>query len=69
MTQHLEPAATRRVLLLAHTGRAEAREVARAFVESLSGHGVHVRLMAQEAADLKLKLFELTGGDDAAGGL
>ena len=33
-------AITRRVLLLAHTGRSEAREVARAFVESLSGHGV-----------------------------
>ncbi len=44
----------RRVLLLAHTGRSEAREVARAFVESLSGHGVVVRLLAEEAADLAI---------------
>ena len=44
----------RRVLLLAHTGRGEAREVARAFVKALTGHGIVVRLLADEAADLEL---------------
>ena len=42
----------RRVLVLAHTGREEARKVARAFVEALTGHGIAVRLLAAEAADL-----------------
>ncbi|WP_148616478.1 NAD kinase [Nocardioides rubriscoriae] len=45
---------TRRVLLLAHTGRAEARVVATAFVESLTREGLVVRLMATEAKDLGL---------------
>ncbi len=49
-----EPDAPRRVLLLAHTGRPEAREVAREFVRSLSGHGMVVRLLADEARDLEL---------------
>jgi NAD+ kinase len=44
----------RRVLVLAHTGRANAREVARAFVEKLTGHGIVVRLLAAEAADLEI---------------
>jgi NAD+ kinase len=44
----------RRVLLLAHTGRSEARDVARDFVSTLSGHGIVVRLLADEAADLGL---------------
>ena len=43
---------SRRVLLLAHTGRAEARAVAVAFVEGLTREGVVVRLMAAEAKDL-----------------
>jgi NAD+ kinase len=42
----------RRVLLLAHTGRAEAREVARACARSLAQHGLVVRLLAEEADDL-----------------
>ncbi|MEJ7795715.1 MAG: NAD kinase [Nocardioides sp.] len=46
--------ATRRVLLLAHTGRSEARDVAREFVRSLSGHGLVVRLLPGEARDLDL---------------
>ena len=45
-------AGRRRVLLLAHTGRDEAREVARAFCKALTGHGLVVRLLAAEAADL-----------------
>ena len=47
-----QEAGRRRVLLLAHTGRDEAREVARAFCKALTGHGLVVRLLAAEAADL-----------------
>ena len=43
------------VLLLAHTGRDDAREVARGFVKALTGHGMLVRLLADEAADLGLR--------------
>ncbi|MDP3891474.1 NAD kinase [Nocardioides sp.] len=42
----------RRVLLLAHTGRDEAREVARSFCKALAGHGLVVRLIDTEAVDL-----------------
>jgi NAD+ kinase len=42
------------VLLLTHTGRAEAHEVARAFCKALTGHGLVVRLLAAEAAELGL---------------
>lgn len=45
---------TRRVLLLAHTGRAEARAVATAFVEGLTREGLVVRMLATEAKDLGL---------------
>jgi NAD+ kinase len=44
----------RRVLLLAHTGRDDAREVARAFCKALTAHGIVVRLLAEEAADLDI---------------
>lgn len=57
MTATTEPAASggvRRVLVLAHTGRDEARDVARAFVKELSGHGIVVRLLRSEAEDLDL---------------
>jgi NAD+ kinase len=40
------------VLLLAHTGREDARDVARAFCKALTAHGIVVRLLAGEAADL-----------------
>jgi len=46
--------AVRRVLLLTHTGRDEARDVARAFCKSLTTHGIVVRLLAGEARDLEL---------------
>lgn len=51
----LEPGAVppRRVLLLAHTGRSEARDVARAFIGRLTEHEIVVRLLADEAADLR----------------
>jgi NAD+ kinase len=44
----------RRVLLLAHTGRDDAREVARAFCKALTAHGIVVRLLVAEAVDLDL---------------
>lgn len=61
----------RRVLVLAHTGREEGREVARACVRSLTAHGIAVRLLADEAADLGLDpadgLVETTRADDVPG--
>lgn len=62
-------AVVRRVLLLAHTGREDARDVARAFVKALSSHGIVVRALADEAADLGLDPADLdivTGGDEDA---
>ena len=52
----------RRVLVLAHTGRAEARDVARECVRSLTGHGIAVRLLVAEAADLGLDPQDSAGG-------
>lgn len=52
MTESDAAPETRRVLLLAHTGREDAREVARAFCKALTGHGLVVRLLAEEARDL-----------------
>ncbi len=46
--------AVRRVLVLAHTGRDEAREVSRAVVASLIDHGLVVRVLANEAEELGL---------------
>lgn len=45
---------TRRVLLLAHTGRPEAHDVATRLVEGLTAAGLVVRLVAAEAKDLGL---------------
>ncbi len=50
-----DPTAPRRVLLLTHTGRADARDVARGFVKALTGHGIVVRLLRAEARDLELR--------------
>lgn len=44
----------RRVLLVAHTGRDDAREVARAFAKALTAHGLLVRLLPGEAPNLGL---------------
>ena len=55
-------ASARRVLVLAHTGRAEAREVALAFCRALTDHGIIVRLLAAEAADLDV---DVAGHDPA----
>ncbi|WP_110183536.1 NAD kinase [Nocardioides solisilvae] len=52
----------RRVLLLAHTGREAAREVAKAFVDALTSHDIVVRLLVKEADDLAIdpSLFDPT---------
>ncbi|GAA5122820.1 NAD kinase [Alloalcanivorax gelatiniphagus] len=59
------------MLVLAHTGRAEARDVARACVQSLTTHGIAVRLLVGEAADLGLEptdgVLETTLVDDVPG--
>ncbi|MCY7395870.1 MAG: NAD kinase [Nocardioides sp.] len=47
-------AVARRVLMLAHTGREQAREVALSFVRELTDSGIVVRLLASEATDLGL---------------
>ncbi|GAB3262165.1 NAD kinase [Nocardioides dilutus] len=63
----------RRVLLLAHTGRDAAREVTLAFCKALTGHGLSVRMLASEVADLELDPasydppLELVGPDADAG--
>jgi len=57
----------RRVLLLAHPGRAQARDVACQLVDALTGHGLRVRLIPEEAAALGLEnrsAVELAAGDD-----
>ncbi len=71
MTEQAEP--QRRVLLVAHTGREEVRTLARDFASTLTKHGLSVRLMASDAADLGLvpadfdPPLELTSSDTAAG--
>jgi NAD+ kinase len=44
------------VFVLAHTGREDAREVARQFCYALHHHGLGVRLLKDEADDLELTL-------------
>ncbi|ABL81985.1 MULTISPECIES: NAD kinase [unclassified Nocardioides] len=65
-----DPAQPRRVLLLAHIGREDAREVARAFVKALTTHGLVVRVLAHEAVELGLDTASvevIVGGDASAG--
>jgi NAD+ kinase len=57
------------VLVLTHTGREEARAVARDVVKSLLAEDLHVRLLADEAADLGLDAhatLETVGPENAA---
>jgi NAD+ kinase len=59
------------VLVLTHTGREEARAVARDVVKSLLAEDLSVRLLADEAADLGFEpnaTLEVAGTDDAAVG-
>jgi NAD+ kinase len=46
----------RRVFVVAHTGREDARAVAAEFCRALATHGLTVRLLADEAADLAVDL-------------
>jgi len=61
----------RRVLVIAHTGRREAREVAGQFCLALAKNGLALRLLEREAADLALDLPGLEvvqpGANAAAG--
>jgi NAD+ kinase len=61
---------TRTVFVIAHIGREDARDVARQVCESLHKHGLTVRMLAAEAADLDLAIPVETvpGGDGAAEG-
>jgi NAD+ kinase len=57
----------RRVLLLAHPGRSQARDVACQLVDALTGHGIRVRVIPQEASALGLEVgprVELADGGD-----
>jgi NAD+ kinase len=62
MSQERGP--VRRVLLLAHTGREDARDVARAFVKALASNVIRVRALADEVADLGLDSDHLEIADD-----
>ena len=55
----VDPPGTRRVLVVAHTGREEAREVASRVCRALAQHGLAVRLLADEAKELDLVLPDL----------
>ena len=46
---------TRRVLVLSHTGREAARDVTSRLCKALTEHGIVVRLLAEEAADLGIE--------------
>ena len=48
----IDPGSPRRILLLTHTGRDEAMLVAQQVVDALRAHGLVVRLLADEAAEI-----------------
>ena len=50
----LPTGAARRILVVAHTGREEARAVTRAIVGALLGHGLVVRMLEDEAKEAEL---------------
>jgi len=61
----------RRILLLAHTGREGAISVARQAISALRAHGLIVRVLAEEAADLGVEEaadLELVAETDAVAG-
>jgi NAD+ kinase len=53
-----DPDGVRRILLLAHTGRGGAITVAKQVIGALRSHGVVVRVLAEEAADLQVDAAE-----------
>jgi NAD+ kinase len=61
----------RRVLLLAHPGRLEARQVAVELVDALTGHDIRVRLLPEERSVLGIAErdgVELAGNGDPSAG-
>lgn len=59
----------RTVLLIVHTGRADAVDVARAVAKRLMASGITVRLLAEESADLGVgEAVEVWSDTDAASG-
>jgi len=63
------PAAGRTVLLIVHTGRADAIEVARAVSKRLMDSAITVRLLAEESSDLDIAGAGKVGSDaDPANG-
>jgi NAD+ kinase len=58
-TEHETEPEVRRVLVIAHTGRFEAQQVAREFCLGLTKHGLSLRLLEDEAAELALDLPEV----------
>jgi NAD+ kinase len=66
-----QTAGARRILLLAHTGREGAIAAARQVIEALCAHGLSVRVLAEEAADLQVQAadgIELVSEDGAVAG-
>jgi NAD+ kinase len=59
---------SRRIFVLTHTGREDAREVARQFCKALRQHGLAVRMLREEAAALETDLdgIETVECDDRA---
>lgn len=66
MTAIRDAMSARRVLLIAHTGRAHAVEVARQAHQLLTGAGVAVRVLGGEAEDLGLDPVEIADDPDKA---
>jgi NAD+ kinase len=73
VTETTDVQTPRRVLMLTHTGRDEARDVALACCKALVSHGIVVRMDAAEAAALVIDAhaydppLELVDADDEAG--
>lgn len=64
-----DPTSRRTVLLIVHTGRAEAVEVARAVAKRLADSGITVRLLAEESEDLGIEeAVEVWSDAEAASG-
>jgi NAD+ kinase len=56
MTQRTPKRHARRVLVIAHTGREDARDVAGQVCRELHRHGLELRLLVDEASDLSLDI-------------
>jgi NAD+ kinase len=54
----------RRVLLVVHTGRSEAINIARESAKRLTDEGIAVRVLAEDASDLAMDRVEVASADD-----